>query len=158
MRRTQQGMTKEPCRRTSCKLHCMGWGGVAHSLGNFKEGISASFGMDSMHDYWFHAQDEPGAHVILKRNFSSQKVPRTSLEQGAIIAARSSWQKQASKAQVICAQVKNVRTIKGAAWGQVRVQQMEECLLVPMDESLEERLLIHIKNILKKYIEKSTLF
>lgn len=39
---------KEPCRRTSCKLHCMGWGEVAHSLGNFKDGISASFGIDSM--------------------------------------------------------------------------------------------------------------
>ncbi|PIE69007.1 MAG: hypothetical protein CSA21_04265 [Deltaproteobacteria bacterium] len=94
------------------------------------------------HDYWFHAQDGPGAHVILKRDFSSQKVPRTSLEQAAIIAARSSWQKQAPKAQVIFAQVKNVRTMKGAAWGQVRVQQMEKCLLVPMDESLEERLKI----------------
>jgi predicted ribosome quality control (RQC) complex YloA/Tae2 family protein len=57
-----------------------------------------------------------------------------------VIAALSSWQKQAKKAQVICAQVKNVRKIKGAALGQVLVDQVEETLLVEMDESLEERL------------------
>jgi predicted ribosome quality control (RQC) complex YloA/Tae2 family protein len=91
-------------------------------------------------DYWFHAQDGPGAHVILKRDFSTQPVPRTSLEQAAVIAALSSWQKQAKKAQVICAQVKNVRKIKGAALGQVLVDQVEETLLVEMDESLEEQL------------------
>jgi predicted ribosome quality control (RQC) complex YloA/Tae2 family protein len=91
-------------------------------------------------DYWFHAQDGPGAHVILKRDFSTQRVPRTSLQQAAVIAALSSWQKHAKKAQVICAQVKNVRKIKGAALGQVLVDQVEETLLVEMDESLEERL------------------
>ncbi len=93
-------------------------------------------------DYWFHAQDGPGAHVILKRDFSTQQVPRTSLEQAAVIAALSSWQKQAAKAQVMCARVKNVRKIKGAALGQVLVDQVEESLLVEMDASLEERLRI----------------
>ena len=93
-------------------------------------------------DYWFHAQDGPGAHVILKRDFSTQEVPRTSLEQAAVIAALSSWQKNAAKARVMCAQVKNVRKIKGASLGRVRVDQMEESLLVDMDVSLEERLRI----------------
>jgi predicted ribosome quality control (RQC) complex YloA/Tae2 family protein len=93
-------------------------------------------------DYWFHAQDGPGAHVILKRDFSTQKVPRTSLEQAAIIAALSSWQKNAAKAQVMWARVKHVRKIKGAAQGQVLVDQVEESLLVDMDPSLEKRLRI----------------
>ena len=93
-------------------------------------------------DYWFHAQDGPGAHVILKRDYSTQQVPRTSLEQAAVIAALASWQKQAAKAQVMCARVKNVRKIKGAALGQVLVDQVEESLLVDMDASLEERLRI----------------
>ncbi|GAU07431.1 NFACT RNA binding domain-containing protein [Desulfoplanes formicivorans] len=93
-------------------------------------------------DLWFHAQDGPGAHVILKRDFSTQEVPRTSLEQAAIIAALSSWQKNAAKAQVMCALVKNVRKIKGAALGQVLVDQVEESLMVDMDASLEERLRI----------------
>ncbi|MGX9366648.1 NFACT RNA binding domain-containing protein [Desulfoplanes sp. PS50] len=91
-------------------------------------------------DYWLHAQDGPGAHVILKRDFSTQTVPRASLEQAAVIAALSSWQRQTKKAQVICAQVKNVRKIKGAALGQVLVDQVEETLLVEVDASLEERL------------------
>jgi hypothetical protein len=40
------------------------------------------------------------------------------------------------------ARVKHVRKIKGAALGQVLVDQVEESLLVDMDPSLEKRLRI----------------
>ncbi len=91
-------------------------------------------------DYWFHAQDGPGAHVILKKDFEAQEVPRRSLEQAAVIAAFSSWQRDARKARVLCALVRDVRKIKGAALGQVRVDQVQESLVVAMEPELEGRL------------------
>ncbi|MDD4649503.1 MAG: NFACT RNA binding domain-containing protein [Desulfoplanes sp.] len=93
-------------------------------------------------DYWFHAQDGPGAHVILKRDFEAQDVPRRSIEQAAIIAALSSWQRGTDKARVLCAQVRDVRTIKGAALGRVQVGQVRESVVVVMDQELEDRLKI----------------
>ena len=93
-------------------------------------------------DYWFHAQDGPGAHVILKRDFEAQDVPRRSIEQAAIIAAQSSWQRDTDRARVLCAQVRDVRKIKGAALGQVQVGQVRESVVVTMDPELEGRLKI----------------
>jgi len=93
-------------------------------------------------DYWFHAQGGPGAHVILKRDFEAQDVPRRSIEQAATIAALSSWQRDSDKAQVLCALVRDVRKIKGAALGQVQVDQVRESVVVAMDPELEGRLKI----------------
>ena len=93
-------------------------------------------------DYWFHAQDGPGAHVILKRDFESQEIPRKSIEQAAVIAALSSWQRDADRARVLCARVRDVRKIKGAALGQVQVDQVLESVVVDMDPELEGRLIL----------------
>ena len=91
-------------------------------------------------DLWFHAEGGPGAHVILKRDYAAQEVPRRTMEQAAALAGLASWQRDAGKAGVLCALVKDVRKIKGAALGQVVVDAVRESLLVPLDPGLEERL------------------
>ncbi len=93
-------------------------------------------------DLWFHAESGPGAHVVLQRDFEDQKVPRRSLEQAAVLAALASHQSRAAKAAVICARVKDVRKVKGADLGEVRVDAIQESLVVPVDAGLEDALRI----------------
>ncbi|MBG0776694.1 MAG: DUF814 domain-containing protein [Desulfovibrionaceae bacterium] len=91
-------------------------------------------------DYWFHAEDGPGAHLILKRDHPGQEVPRRTLEQAAVLAALKSWQDGSAKGRVMCALVKDVRKIKGAPQGAVHVDRVLHSLRVDMDPALEERL------------------
>ena len=91
-------------------------------------------------DLWFHAQDGPGAHVILQRDFAGQEVPRGSILDAAMIAGLYSYQSLSDKARVISALVRDVRPIKGADLGQVRVDRVLESLLVELDADREQGL------------------
>ncbi|MDD4951246.1 MAG: NFACT RNA binding domain-containing protein [Desulfovibrionaceae bacterium] len=91
-------------------------------------------------DLWFHLADGPSAHVILKRDHPDQEVPRRSLIEAAALAALKSRKKNEAKAEVLCALVKDVRKIKGAAPGQVVVNRVREVLAVEPDPGLEGRL------------------
>ena len=93
-------------------------------------------------DFWFHAQDGPGAHVILRRDFSAQQVPRSSILEAASLAALSSYQSMDDKARIMLALVKDIRPLKGAELGQVRVDAVQESLRVAPDSELEEKLKI----------------
>lgn len=91
-------------------------------------------------DLWFHAANRPGAHVVLKRDHPSQEVPERSLSEAAVLAGLASGYAAESKADVFCALVKDVRKIKGAALGLVRVEEVRRTLRVDLDPSLPERL------------------
>ena len=91
-------------------------------------------------DLWFHAQDGPGAHVILQRDFAGQEVPRRSILEAAMIAGLYSYQSLSDKARVISALVRDVRPIKGADLGQVRVDRILESLVVELDSAREREL------------------
>lgn len=90
-------------------------------------------------DYWLHAANGPGAHIILKRDFPTQEVDANSLTLAAGLAGLYSWQKQAQKAEVLCTLVKNIRKNKGAGPGQVVVDAVLTSLRVPIEaEKLEQ--------------------
>jgi len=91
-------------------------------------------------DYWFHAQDVPGAHVLLLRDHEGQSVPEQSFQEAATLAGLASQQAGEARARVICALVKDVRKQKGAPLGQVRVEAIQKSLLVPLDADLERAL------------------
>ncbi|MFW5488249.1 MAG: NFACT RNA binding domain-containing protein [Desulfovibrio sp.] len=91
-------------------------------------------------DYWFHAKDVPGAHVVLRRDHPRQEVPEESMREAAILAALSSKASASPRAEVICAKVKDVRKIKGAHLGMVRVDTVDRVLYVDVDSSLEDNL------------------
>lgn len=95
--------------------------------------------MASPFDFWFHAEGGPGAHVILKRDNPGQDVPETSLREAAILAGLSSWRANDSKANVLVAAASEVRKMKGAALGQVRLDSAKT-MLVDLDPGLEDRL------------------
>jgi predicted ribosome quality control (RQC) complex YloA/Tae2 family protein len=92
-------------------------------------------------DYWLHAEGGPGAHVIVKRDHPGQEIPESTLVQAAVLAGLSSWRAGDSKANVLYAQAREVRKMKGAALGQVRLDSAKT-LLVDLDPSLEDRLRI----------------
>jgi hypothetical protein len=95
--------------------------------------------MASPFDFWFHAEGGPGAHVILKRDHPGQDVPESSLKEAAGLAGLSSWRAADAKAVVLVAQCSEVRKIKGAAQGQVRLDSAKT-MLVELDPSMEDRL------------------
>jgi len=91
-------------------------------------------------DLWFHVSGGPSAHVILKRDFPDQQVPQASLNEAAGLCALKSFRKDDAKAEVLCALVRDVRKVKGAAIGSVAVDHVQCTLLVALDPGLEARL------------------
>lgn len=96
--------------------------------------------VSSVFDYWFHVQGGPGSHVVLKRDHPSQDVPEQTLREAAVLAALKSYRTNDSKADVMCALVKDVRKVKGWAHGQVAVDSVLQNLHVDIDQTLEEKL------------------
>lgn len=90
-------------------------------------------------DYWFHAQDVPGAHVILKRDHPGREVPEQSMREAAVLAGLASHFAGAGRASVICAEVRHVRAVKGAP-GMAAVSRIHRTLFVELDPGLETRL------------------
>lgn len=95
----------------------------------------------SSFDYWFHVADGPGSHVILKRDHPGHEVPDRTLEEAAVLAALKSYRTNDSKADVMCALVKDVRKIKGASHGMVTVDNEIARLTVEIDSGLEKSLI-----------------
>ncbi len=79
--------------------------------------------------------------MILKRDNPGQEVPQRSLLEAAELAGLASWRAMDSKAQVMQALVADVRKVKGAALGQVRVDRSVS-LNVDLDPATEDRLRI----------------
>ncbi|MGE4192425.1 MAG: NFACT RNA binding domain-containing protein [Pseudodesulfovibrio sp.] len=91
-------------------------------------------------DYWFHVEDGPSSHVILKRDHPGQAVPERSLVQAAVLCGLKSYRKDDGKADVMYALVKDVRKVKGFNLGQVAVDRKEGTLRVDLDPGLETSL------------------
>lgn len=88
-------------------------------------------------DLWLHAQGVPGAHVVLR---CAGAPPDVAIRQAALLAAHFSRLKAAGGGEVICAERKHVRRVKGAAPGKVTVER-ERVLHVVLDALEVQRLL-----------------
>lgn len=90
-------------------------------------------------DYWFHVEQGPGAHVILKRDHPGQEVPERTLREAAALAGLASSFSGAARAPVICAEVRHVRAVKGHP-GLARVEKALCTLVADLDPDMETRL------------------
>ncbi|MDW8141480.1 MAG: NFACT RNA binding domain-containing protein, partial [Candidatus Bipolaricaulota bacterium] len=90
----------------------------------------------SREDYWLHARDRAGAHVIVK-NPQRREIPSDVLEQAAQLAAYYSKGRDAKRVPVSYTRVKYLRKPKGARPGAVLMTHEEGTLFVAPKGDLE---------------------
>ena len=83
-------------------------------------------------DLWFHIKGMPGAHVLLKVEAKSDPTEEA-VHEAALIAAQNSRAKGESKAEVICAEIKEVKKPKGSRPGTVAVGAYKSILVKPAE-------------------------
>jgi predicted ribosome quality control (RQC) complex YloA/Tae2 family protein len=81
-------------------------------------------------DYWLHARDCAGSHVVIKRN-NKENLPNHVIEFAASLAAYYSKRKNESVVPVIFTQKKFVRKTKGLPDGQVIVDKESTIMIEP---------------------------
>ncbi len=91
--------------------------------------------MAAPHDLWLHAEGGPGAHVIIKLPHAAYIPQEDDLEMAARLAAEKSWQRDDSRAKVICAMARDVHPIKGAPHGAVRVDRLLRTISVRLKDN-----------------------
>jgi len=90
-------------------------------------------------DYWFHAKDIPGSHVIIRCPPQTQP-PASTLEDAALLAAYHSKGRSASRVAVDYTRVKNVRKPRGARPGMVIYEDYKTIIVTPSRERVEKLL------------------
>jgi hypothetical protein len=96
-----------------------------------RENDELTFHVAAPSDYWLHAQQVPGSHVILKSNGGRENPSEAVLETAAGIAAYFSKAKHSSVVPVICTLRKYVRKPRKGKPGQVLCSQMKTVFAEP---------------------------
>ncbi|MCC8193327.1 MAG: NFACT RNA binding domain-containing protein [Deltaproteobacteria bacterium] len=108
--------------------------------GRSAEGNRALLKLARPFDLWFHVEDGPSAHLLVRRDHGGQEVPERTLREGAVLVGLKSWRRNDPKAPVMIALAKHVQPVKGGAAGTVRVQELLRTILVSLDETMEQTL------------------
>lgn len=115
--------------------------GFALLRGRDARGNLAARKLAAPHDIWLHAENGPGSHVIIRRAHGGQEVPARTLDEAGALAANKSWQKDAARAGIQYAEVRHVKPMRNAPAGTVRIDRVLASREVPVDATLEEKLL-----------------
>ncbi len=115
--------------------------GFALLRGRDAKGNLAVRKLAAPHDIWLHAENGPGSHVIIRRTHGGQDVPVSTLDEAGSLAASKSWQKDAARARIQYAEVRHVKPMRNAPAGTVRIDKVLASREVPVDATLEEKLL-----------------
>lgn len=98
---------------------------------NNKENDYLSFQFARSEDLWFHTQDVPGSHVLLRRKDRKSEPSFQEIKEAAKVAAHFSKAKKEKKAAVIYTQAKHVRKPKGEKPGLALVTKEKSILVEP---------------------------
>ena len=115
--------------------------GFALLRGRDAKGNLAARKLAAPHDIWLHAENGPGSHVIIRRTHGGQDVRVSTLDEAGSLAASKSWQKDAARARIQYAEVRHVKPMRNAPAGTVRIDKVLASREVPVDATLEEKLL-----------------
>ena len=115
--------------------------GFALLRGRDAKGNLAARKLAAPHDIWLHAENGPGSHVIIRRAHGGQEVPASTLDEAGSLAASKSWQKDAARARIQYAEVRHVKPMRNAPAGTVRIDKALASREVPVDATLEDKLL-----------------
>ncbi|MEW5773459.1 MAG: NFACT RNA binding domain-containing protein [Thermodesulfobacteriota bacterium] len=114
--------------------------GLAVLRGKNARANHALLGRVAGHDLWLHAAHGPSAHVVLRRDHPGVEAPESSLAQAAALCANKSAGAADSRVEVMVAEVRHVRKVKGLAPGTVRVDKVWRVISVSPDPGLEAEL------------------
>jgi predicted ribosome quality control (RQC) complex YloA/Tae2 family protein len=98
---------------------------------NSKENDYLTFKMAKPYDFWFHAQDAGGSHLVLRRENRNQQPSTKTLIQAAKIAAYYSQARSSKKVAVIYTLAKHVRKPKKGKPGLVLVYKEKTMMVIP---------------------------
>jgi predicted ribosome quality control (RQC) complex YloA/Tae2 family protein len=98
---------------------------------NNKENDYLTFRFARPDDLWFHAQDVPGSHVILRRKEKKKEPSHTDIREAAQVAAHFSKARGEKKAPVIYTQAKYVKKPKKGKPGLALVDREKTILVEP---------------------------
>jgi predicted ribosome quality control (RQC) complex YloA/Tae2 family protein len=82
-----------------------------------KDNDELTFKFARPHDFWLHAQQAHGSHVIVRRQDKNKAVPQRTLEEAAALAAFYSSDKHAGVVPVVVVERRHVRRAKGGPPG-----------------------------------------
>lgn len=88
-----------------------------------------TFSVASKTDYWFHASDVPGAHVLLKK--TEGRITDENIYHGALLAAWFSKAKQNPKAKVKYTTVSNLKKVSDSRPGLVILKAYKSIIVDP---------------------------
>ena len=96
-----------------------------------EENDTLTFRVASPWDFWLHAADRPGAHVVVRNPKRLKTLPERSLRVAAEIAAYHSGARQEAKVEVHYTQRKHVHRRKGMPAGQVLLRRFRSVQVAP---------------------------
>ena len=96
-----------------------------------KDNARVTFKLAGPDDFWFHAEDVSGAHVIVRNDERKARLPRRTLLEAAAAAAWYSGARGHESVDVRWTRRKYVRKIRGGAPGMVRVKKFETVRVRP---------------------------
>ncbi len=95
------------------------------------ENDTLTFRVASPSDFWLHAADRPGAHVVIRNPRRLRSLPETTLRVAAEMAAYYSGARDELKVEVHYTQRKHVHKRKGAPSGQVLLRRFRTIQVTP---------------------------
>ncbi len=96
-----------------------------------EENDTLTFRVASPEDFWLHAADRPGAHVVVRNPQRLKSLPERSLKTAAEIAAYHSGARHEARAEVHYTQRKHVHKKKGMPGGQVLLRRFRTIQVTP---------------------------
>ena len=99
---------------------------------NSRQNETVTFRKANSNDYWLHARDVPGAHVVIR--FDGRRIPENVIEQAASVAAYYSARRDEGTVPVDVTRCKYVKRIKGAAQGMVTYRNEQTLVIAPHSE------------------------
>ncbi len=98
---------------------------------NNRENDQLTFKFARPDDLWFHAQDVPGSHVLLRRKDKKTEPSHVQIKEAAKVAAYYSKAREEKKAMVVYTQAKYVRKPKKGKPGLALVEREKSILVEP---------------------------
>lgn len=90
-----------------------------------------TFDLAAPHDFWLHAADTPGAHVVVRNPGRRPEIPPRTLQEAAALAAWFSKARGSRSVQVHYTQRRHVRRPRGAPAGQVFLKRFRSVDVKP---------------------------